>query len=284
MEHECIIAPMITPEYEQALMAWRASREKSIRRENGWLALAGLFWLNEGWNRIGSEPGSDILLPDRLPASVGSIHLEGKDTVLTVEPGVAVKVNGEAVTQVTLKPDRDETPSFITLDGVRMVLIDRPAGMGLRLWDNEREERRLFPPRQWYPTNEALRLPARYEVHSEPRKVLLPDVFGELLESQMEGQVTFELDGKTHTLQATRDEDGHLDLNFADLTNGKGTYPSGRYYYSAEPVPVGDFILDFNYAYSPPCAFTPYATCAFAPAENRLPIPIEAGEIYPAHE
>ncbi len=99
----------------------------------------------------------------------------------------------------------------------------------------------------------------------------------------MDGRVHFEVNGQSFTLEASEPEDHRLEIHFQDLTNGKMTYPSGRYIYSPDQVQGEDYILDFNYAYSPPCAFTPFATCAFAPLENHLPIPIEAGEIYTGH-
>lgn len=267
--------------YEQKLAQWHLDRENNIRRENGWLALAGLFWLEQGENSLGSAPGNAILLPQRLPASLGSIRLEGRQTYLKVEAGNTLKVNGEVVSEALLIPDLGERPGFMTLDGVRMVVIDRAAGMGVRLWDNLRPERREYPPRRWFPANESLIFPARYERHAEPRKVLLPDVFGDLVETAMQGHVIFEHNGQIHTLEAAESEDGRLEIHFQDPTSGKSTYPSGRYYYSPDPVQDGKLILDFNYSYSPPCAFTPFATCAFAPAANHLPFPVEAGEVYP---
>lgn len=274
---------MTSPQYEQRLAQWHLERENSLRRENGWLALAGLFWLEQGENTLGSAPHNQVLLPPRLPASVGSIQLRDKETHLKVEPGIQLMLNGEPVSEALLISDIGIKPGFMTLDGVRMVVIDRSVGLGIRLWDNLRPERREYPPRRWFPTNELLVFPARYERYAEPRKVLLPDVFGDLVETSMQGRVIFEQSGQTHTLEAAESENGHLEIHFQDLTNRKNTYPSGRYYYSPDPVEDGKLTLDFNYSYSPPCAFTPFATCAFAPAENHLPFSVEAGEIYPAH-
>ena len=64
---------------------------------------------------------------------------------------------------------------------------------------------------------------------------------------------------------------------FGDSTNGRETYGGGRFLYSALPKD-GQVVLDFNKAYNPPCAFTPFATCPLPPRQNRLPIPIAAGE------
>ena len=64
---------------------------------------------------------------------------------------------------------------------------------------------------------------------------------------------------------------------FRDQTSAKETYGAGRFFYSAMPKD-GHVVLDFNKAYNPPCAFTPYATCPLPPPENRLAVRIEAGE------
>ena len=271
---------MLSLEYERGITEWHLERENSLRKENGWLALAGLFWLNEGENSVGSDPLSDVILPARLPAALGSIRLGGKQAVLHVNAGHLVDVNGAEVQEALLNSDLDNSPGFITLDGIRIVVIDRPNGIGVRIWDNLRPERKTAPPREWFPINEALRLPARYIRHAAQRKVLLPDVFGDLVEAKMDGVLSFEIDGQEYTLEATQDEDGTLDLHFQDLTNGVETYPSGRYLVTRNPVVDGRLMPDFNFAYSPPCAFTEFATCSFAPAENRLKVRIDAGEIY----
>ncbi len=160
---------MIPQDYPQKIEQWHAERETSIRRENGWLALAGLFWLKEGENRIGSAAGNEIVLPSRFPAFLGTILLQNGQTFLQAEEGAGMQVNGQPATRTALKTDVEESPSYITLEGIRMVVIARPSGMGLRLWDNLRKERMLYPARQWFPVNDALRLPARYERYETPR-------------------------------------------------------------------------------------------------------------------
>jgi len=67
---------------------------------------------------------------------------------------------------------------------------------------------------------------------------------------------------------------------FRDQTAGKETYPAGRFLYAPMPKD-GKVVLDFNKAYSPPCAFTAFATCPLPPPQNRLPVRIEAGEKNP---
>lgn len=270
---------MADQEYENKILKWRAEKEDSLRRENGWLALAGLFWLNEGENRAGSDANCDIVLPPRAPAYFGTFTLTGKTVRLRLAEGVGALVNGEAVTEADLRSTREAQPSYITFDDMRMVIHAPAHGLALRLWDNQRPERRLHPPREWFPVNERFRLPARYVRYRKPKKTMQPDYFGEAVEDRMDGYVTFEFEGRTYQLDATEEEDKALFIKFRDLTSGKETYPASRYDYTEPPV-RGKLTLDFNYAYNPPCAFTEFATCVFAPEQNHLDFRVTAGEIY----
>ena len=76
---------------------------------------------------------------------------------------------------------------------------------------------------------------------------------------------------------------GGLWLPFADATNGTRTYGGGRYLYDtikgADLGATSDgFILDFNFAYNPSCAFDERWSCPLSPPENKLPLPVRAGE------
>ena len=95
-------ASPLPSQYEQEVLRWQADRDAAIRRENTWLALAGLFWLNEGDNSIGSDPESDIKLPERLPAHLGSIYFDGKQAKLRASREAGIKINGEAAHEEVL--------------------------------------------------------------------------------------------------------------------------------------------------------------------------------------
>lgn len=268
--------------YLKSITEWRQDVDQNLRRENGWLALAGLFWLRQGANLIGSDLESDILLPARAPARLGTFEFDGENVRLNVETDLPVEVNGISAKVVRLDTDQEGVPSFITFDDVRMVAVRRSKGVGIRLWDNTREERRTFPSRQWYPVKEEYRLPARFTHFETPKIVKMPDILGALLDTPMQGFVSFELNGRNHELVVEELSDRRLFLQFMDRTNGQTTYPSGRYHYT-QPHEDGKLFIDFNKAYSPPCAFTEYATCTFPPQENHLDIAIEAGETYLGH-
>jgi uncharacterized protein (DUF1684 family) len=271
---------MANAEYQNGILKWRQEVDNNLRRENGWLALAGLFWLRKGINLIGSAPESDITLPKRAPQKLGTFEFDGSNVMLEVESDIPVEVNGVTAQSALLDADQEDVPSFITFNDIRMVVVRRSKGVGIRLWDNSREERRTFPSRQWYPVKENLRVPATYTRYATPKIVKMPDILGAILDEPMQGFVSFELNGKKHELIVEELPDRRLFVQFMDLTNNRVTYPSGRYHYT-DAQENGKVFLDFNKAYSPPCAFTEYATCTFPPRENRLKTAIEAGEIYP---
>ena len=274
---------MTNEAYLKIIEKWRQEMDTNLRRENGWLALAGLFWLRKGENLIGSAEDCDIRLPARTPARIGTFEFDGNNVTLNVTSDLPVEVNGVVAQSALLDADQEDVPSFITFDDMRMVVVRRSKGVGIRVWDNTREERRLFPSRQWFPVNEAYRIPATYTRYDTPRVVKMPDILGAILDERMEGYLTFEINGQQHELIVSELPDGRLWVQFMDESNGDPTYPSGRYHYT-DAHDNGKVFIDFNKAYSPPCAFTDYATCTFPPQENHLKVRIEAGEIFPGNK
>jgi uncharacterized protein (DUF1684 family) len=266
-------------EYEQQILEWRAKKHDEVVRENGWLALAGLSWLKPGRNLVGSNPMCEVVLPERGPTFLGVIELKGKIARLQVADGVPVQVNGKLVQKIILKSSRQEKPSFITWKDLRMVLHEHGGRYAIRIWDNQRRYQVTLPLRKWFPVNKRFRFNGRYTRYPEPKVSNQPDTFGEMVEDRMDGYLSFRFEGKTYKLDVTEMDDGKLFIKFRDLTSTKETYPASRYHYTP-PIQDGKVVVDFNYSYSPPCAFTEYATCTFAPQQNMLPFRVEAGEIY----
>ena len=267
-------------EYENAILQWRAKRYEDLVRENSWLALAGLHWLNEGRNLIGSNPMCEVVLPERAPTFIGVAELKGKVVRFTAAEGVQVKVNDRLVQKAILKSSQEAKPSFITWhETLRLVVHEHAGRYAIRIWDNERSERFNFPPLKWFPINKHFRISARYTRYKDSQTIDHPDTLGEIVGDRIDGFVKFRFEGKTYKLDATETRDHKLFIKFRDETSKTETYPPSRYYYT-EPVKDGKVFIDFNYAYNPPCAFTPYATCIFAPPQNTLPFRVEAGEMY----
>jgi hypothetical protein len=259
---------------------WRAARLASLRRSEGWLTLIGLFWLEPGENRIGSDPASRAVLPaGRAPARLGTIELTGSRLSFRAEPGVDVTVGGKPVTTIDLEFDASaQEPTVVRHGSLSFYVIKRGDRFGLRVKDSEARALREFRGLENFPFDESLRFVARFEPYEPAKRISVPNILGRQDSEESPGAVAFERNGKTYRLDAVREEGTEdLFIIFGDATNGHETYGGGRFLYAAPPKD-GHTVLDFNKAYNPPCVFTPYATCPLPPAQNRLTIRIEAGE------
>jgi uncharacterized protein len=274
-----IISNMAQTSYQQVITAWRNEKNEGIRRENGWLSLAGLFWLKLGKNQMGSDPKCEIQLPERVPANIGYLEYNGKSVSLRALPGMEIKVNDKKTDFVILQPDISDSPSFITIQNLRLVVIQRGNKVGVRMWDNQRDSRRSFPDRTWYEIDENFRIPATYTAYERPKKAFFPDISGEKSEFPVEGYLSFDFNNNHYQLDINKEEDGTLFIRFWDPTSKDETYPTGRYLI-ADEEPGGKIFIDFNKAYCPPCAFTDFATCVFAPEQNHLDFRVTAGETF----
>ena len=265
--------------YQAEIEGWRRRMEESLRADRSWLTLAGLFWLNDGMNRFGSDPANEIVLPDAsAPAHAGSLAVRAGAVTLQAEASAGLAVNGQPATTARLRTDADLAPDLITLGDLTMLVIQRGERQALRLWDRRSPARAAFTGRRWYPVREAYCLPAGFTMYDNPQRLPVPNILGEIEQRHSPGFASFTLDGSEWRLDAVTEGD-ELFFIFRDQTAGDTTYPAGRFLKAAFPQ-NGQITLDFNRAYSPPCAFTAFATCPLPPPANHLPLRIEAGELY----
>ncbi|MEW6568902.1 MAG: DUF1684 domain-containing protein [Chloroflexota bacterium] len=264
--------------YEDEILAWRRARDESLRAEDGWLALAGLFWLRQGENRIGADASGEVVLPaDLAPPYLGTLTVSSGHVTLEPAPDTPLTADGEPAGRIALRADTTGSPTILRHRRLKMVLIERAGRFGLRVWDSEHAHRRSFPGRVWFPVDSHYRVVARFEAYDAARPIAIDTMLGEAVQEDCLGRVAFVLDGIEGSLEALAGDDGGLFLIFRDATTGATTYPGGRYL--TTEAPSDDQVeLDFNRAYNPPCAFTPYATCPLPPKGNTLPHRIEAGE------
>jgi uncharacterized protein (DUF1684 family) len=263
--------------YESSVRQWRSAYENSLRADDGWLTLAGLFWLKEGANSAGTAPGSDILLPPgSAPARAGEFDFRGNITLFRAAAGAGVMVNGHPATEAPLIADTDGVPSLVQIGGLTMMVIHRGKRYGIRVKNKQSPVRLHFTGLRWYPVKPQYRIAAEFHAYPQPRRIAIPNVLGDTEPLPSPGYAAFTVGGVRVRLFPVT-EDGRLFFIFRDRTSGKATYGSGRFLDADMPV-NGKVTLDFNEAYNPPCAFTPYATCPLPPASNRLSVAIEAGE------
>jgi uncharacterized protein (DUF1684 family) len=139
-----------------------------------------------------------------------------------------------------------------------------------------REQRKGFHGLQYFPENEALRLEVKVEEFENKQRFEMQTSTGDVQIYEKFGKFNFDVDGEQAELTIYRSEHGFF-LPFVDILAGQETYPAGRYL-DPEPLPGGYFIVDFNIAYNPYCAYNEMWSCPITPAENRLKVAIRAGE------
>ena len=267
--------------YRAEVHKWRADREARLKADGGWLTLAGLFWLNEGPSRFGTDPAGEIVLPDgSAPAKAGVFERKAGEVTVTLLPGAHARVGGTPVSGPTaMKPDTSSSPDVLEMGPLSLNVIERGGRLAVRLKDKDSPIRKGFTGLQWFDVQEEYRVEARFVSYPQPKPVKVPNVLGQSESMPSPGYAEFTLGGKTVRLDGVMEEPQAEQLFFIlrDQTSGKETYGAGRFLYADLPK-AGKVVLDFNKAYNPPCAFTPYATCPLPPPQNWLPVRVEAGE------
>jgi len=269
--------------YKASVESWRKEREDDLRSEDGWLTVAGLFWLKEGENSFGTDPSNAIVLPKgSAPAHAGVFVFKNGKTVIRVEGGAPVILDGKAVRAQEVKADQPGPPDKLALNALTMYVIKRGDRYGIRLKDKKNPNRIEFKGLQWYPIADSYKVIADWVPYDPPHKIPIANVLGQTEDATCPGYASFTMNGTKIKLEPLG-EPGDKELSFiiSDGTSGKETYGAGRFLDTDGPS-NGKLLIDFNKAYSPPCAFTEFATCPLPPKQNRMAVRIEAGEKYTA--
>jgi uncharacterized protein len=258
--------------FEQDWADWHRQHEAVLAAEHGFLAITSLNWLTAEPQHFPDAPGTwrsdadgvTVELGEAEELIVGDAHVTGQYAFGPIpERGGINAVAGDAVIEVArrggydiVRPRHPEHPLRVRFAGV-------PA---------------YEPDLRWV-------IQARFVPFAEPR----PTTVGSVAEGLQHvyaapGYVEFERDGQQFRLTAFNGHSpGSLNILFTDATSGVTTYPANRALQVAGPDADGAVTLDFNRAVNLPCAYTEFATCPLPPAENHLPIAVEAGEKLP-HE
>ena len=270
----------VDPAFAAEQQQWRQQRYTELHAPDGWTSLVGLHWLEHKAHYIGSGPGSGIRLAVG-PAKLGMVAHRGDILTFTPERGTAVTVDGKPLTgPIRFQSDRDPAPTLIGFDDGKgqLSLIHRGERYALRVKHADAYSRTGFTGLNYWPGGPDWRISARFVPHPAGKTLPIVDITGLTTEMPNSGALEFERDGKTWRLEALGEPGRELFVIFGDRTSGHGSYPAGRYLDLPAPDASGKVVIDFNHAYNPPCAFTPFATCPLTPPENRLDLKVEAGE------
>jgi uncharacterized protein len=257
--------------HAQEIRKWQENRDSRLRREDGWLSLVALHWLEPGKNKI--EP-------------FGTLTLQNGTVTLDPDPDAKVTIDQKPATgKVELRDDSDDNgPTIVHAGKVNFQIIKRGDRFGVRVKDPDAKTRLEFKRLEYFPIDPKWRVVAQFQPYQPARQIPIVDVTGMVSNQTVPGALVFDVDGESYRLDAIAEPGSReLFVILKDATSRDATYPAGRYLYVPRPGVDGKLIVDFNKAYSPPCAFTPYATCPLPPRQNRLPLRIEAGEKYSAH-
>ena len=267
----------VDPSYQQSFDKWKSELVEDLKQE--WLPLAGLFWLKPGENNFGSDQKNAIVFP-KGPAQAGSFTLRGKEVTVRFAPGTNATIAGKPVTTAELQPDLTGNPTVVEMGTLRLHVIVRGERVGIRLKDLENDAVRQYRGPVFFPVDLSYRVTATWLAADGKQKVDVPNVLGDVTPTPVAGTAVFKINGQELRLtDLGGDAASGLFFVFSDPTSKMETYPGGRFL-KTDPVTNGKVVLDFNRAYNPPCAITPYATCPLAPKENRLSVAITAGEKY----
>ena len=271
--------------YQQEIERWHAQRIARLTAPDGWLSLVGLEWLKLGANRIGSARDNDIVLA-RAPPHLGTIEWADDNALsIALDATDRVTIDGARETHAVLKDDSHAHPTTVAFGTVNFIAVDRGGRKGLRVRDSEAVTRTHFQGIERFPVDRDWRIVADWMPLDPPFQLATGTVIGTIENYPAPGKAVFEREGRRFELYPVIEVPGdkELFLIFADATSGKESYGAARFLYAEMPRD-GRIVLDFNKAYNPPCAFTPFATCPLPPAQNRLRVRIEAGELkYGSH-
>jgi uncharacterized protein (DUF1684 family) len=274
--------------WQPDLLAWRAQRTTKLTAPEGWLSLIALGWLKEGDNSFGSAEDSRVPITGKAPAHIAIVRLE-KDALRLLPPAGGfpkdLLVDGQPAREQALLADDAEKPSKLTIGTLTIIVIHRDGEFALRIKDLQAPTRVAFHGLRWYAPDAAYRVHARWIPYNPPKVLDIPTVLGTTTHLPAPGVAEFTLDGQLLRLEPVLETPKSTELFFImrDATSKTTTYGAGRFLYSELPDhgvgQPGEVWLDFNKLENPPCAFTAYATCPLPPPQNRLSVPIPAGEL-----
>ena len=271
-------------EYIADIEAWHDKMEASLKRDNGWLTLAGRFVMKPGVNTFGTGKDNDIVFPPELkgtgPDRLGTITVAPGKVTLKLAEGVSMTSEGKPFSGERILQAAGDKRDWVSLDRIAMHIIERDGTYVLRLADNESAVRKNFAGRIWYEPDPKFLVDARFVPYPPGKKISIVNVIDEVSDEPCPGYVEFKLKGKTYRMDVVGEDEG-LFFVFRDGTAGITTYRPSRFLYvDVKPAPNATFKLDFNKAYNPPCAFSEFTTCPLPPKQNIISSKIEAGEKY----
>lgn len=265
----------------------RAALEKDRADTREWLRTSPTSYLaaiarrdfgNQRTLSVGSDPANDVRLPDStVAARYLRVTVVGDSfRVESADPSVAFAAGGQTLRAATIGPGSITVGRFT----VRLSHQRYPA---IIVFDPQSKRFADYKGLNWFPPDFSYRYVLPMVPNPDPDTLLILSTHSQARRAIRAGWFVFKVKGKRCVLEATRLLEpgvGEHDVSvfFRDKTTGKESYDVGRYV-DPERLPDGRFVLDFNNAYNPACAVSPYYNCPIPPKSNKLGVEIKAGEL-----
>ncbi|MEU0505923.1 DUF1684 domain-containing protein [Nocardia sp. NPDC005998] len=258
----------ITSLFETEWAHWHTAREDQLRDPHGFLSLTGLHWLTDQ--------------PEHLPDVPGTWWVTDDKVFITAQPADRLEFDGSGIAGVQIVAPTEGAPGLSVLHENRVLEVIRRTGRhAVRVHDPAAPTLLSFEGIPAYAPDPRWVVDGRFEPFDESRTITTAAVVDGLEHHHTaSGTIEFTIGEATERVIAFGEPTG-LRVLFTDATSGVTTYPAARSLAVPAPDADGTVRLDFNRAANLPCAFTDFATCPLAPAENRLRVAIEAGEQHP---
>ncbi len=265
--------------YFEYVEDWHRNRVEILKEDQGWLRLTGLYWLRDGEQMFGSGEQARIRFPEgSIPDFAGIFELRQDTVVMRVAGNVDIRdQRGQRIRENTIFTPEEALE--LNYRSLTWFVVQRDDRFGIRLYDDNSPHLQHFDGIDRFEVDKEWRVLADFTPHDEGATMEIENVLGQMIEWDVAGTLTFNAMGEEVSILALGTGD-RLFIPFADATSGDETYPAGRYVYIDRPGPGEPAIIDFNVSYNPPCAINPYTTCPLPPEQNRLDIPIRAGEMH----
>lgn len=277
---EPALPPVEASAHLAAVDAWHDEQRTELGALGAPLAYTGLSRLHGGANSIGANSANEIVLTGTgVPARVGVLVRDTSGVRLELAKGVKATVNGAALVADRLHTDADSGKSSrVQIGSAGFRLIQRLDQVGVRRWDDDRPSFRAFQGAHYFPDDMQWRIAGTFAPYAKPITMRVQTEAGIEQDLPVVGKVHARIGGEKYELTAFEGDSAQdLWIVFKDATNGRESY-GFRYITAVRDTATNLVALDFNYAYNPDCAYTPYATCPLPPPGNRIAARIPAGE------
>src|SRR5690242_14531828 len=231
-----------TSAYLRELAKWREDHAAELQKPDGWLALAGLEWLDPGDNSFGSAADNKKHMPASAPPHLGILHLGGDSVKLVAPAGgfpAGFLIDGQPAKDQTLRvdADHDKNDPRMTIGALNFYVIKRGDRFALRIKDAKSAALTGFHGLKWYPPNAHYRVTAKWQPYTPHKTYTILRLVGAPYPAQIPGYAEFQLDGKTYRVDPILEDPAVPKLFFVlrDTTSATTTYGACRFLYTGLP-------------------------------------------------